>query len=172
MAKRQRRMPASEDGVVGLGGFFGGLGTLLEKLGELAEKGGQMQKTGELRGADDKVHGVFGFNIKVGLGDEGIRVEPFGNVRKDKETGRPVVHEVREPMVDLFDEPDHVLLVAEMPGVGEKDVRVDLKEDILTIAAEKGDTKYRKEVLLPQTFSPKQMSHSCRNGILEVRLTK
>jgi HSP20 family protein len=51
-------------------------------------------------------------------------------------------------------------------------VAIELEGDILTLAAARGDTKYRKEVLLPQTFSPKQMSHSCRNGILEVRLTK
>jgi HSP20 family protein len=172
MAKRQSRKVAPEEGVAGLSGFFGGLGTLLEKLGELAETGGELRKTGEIRGKDDKLRGVFGFNIKVGLGDEGIKIEPFGNVRKDKETGRPVVHEVREPMVDVFDEQDHVLLVAEMPGVSETDVRIELKDDILTLSAAKGDTKYSKEVLLPQAFTAAQMSHTCRNGILKVKLTK
>jgi len=157
---------------MGMSGFFGGLGTLLEKLGELAETGDELRKTGEIRGKDDKLRGVFGFNIKVGLGDEGLKIEPFGNVRKDKETGRPVVHEVREPMVDVFDEQDHVLLVAEMPGVSETDVHIELKDDILTIAAARGDTKYRKEVLLPQAFTAAQMSHTCRNGILKVKLTK
>jgi len=174
MGKRPSRKVATEEGFskTGLGGLFGGLGTLLEKLGELAETGGELRKTGEIRGKDDKLRGVFGFNIKVGLGDEGIQIEPFGNVRKDKETGRPVVHEVREPMVDLFDEERHVLLVAEMPGVSEGDVHIELEGDILTLSAAKGDTKYRKEVLLPQAFTATQMSHTCRNGILEVKLTK
>ena len=45
-----------------------------------------------------------------------IKVEPFGNVTKDKESGRTVVHEVREPLVDVFEEDDHVLVIAEMPG--------------------------------------------------------
>lgn len=172
MVKRQSRKVSTEEPVMGLSGFFGGLGTLLEKLGELAETGGELRKTGEIRGKDDKLRGVFGFNIKVGLGDEGIKIEPFGNVRKDKETGRPVVQEVREPMVDVFDEDDHVLVVAEMPGIGEKDFRIELKDDILTLSATQGDKKYHKEVLLPRSFTPGQMSHTCHNGILRVTLTK
>lgn len=172
MAKRASKKVATEEGFTGLSGLFGGLGTLLEKLGELAETGGEIKKSGEIRGSDGRLRGVFGFNIKVGLGDEGLKVEPFGNVRKDKDTGRPVVHEVREPMVDLFDEHDHVLLVAEMPGVSEKDVTVELKDDIVVIAAAHADKKYRKEVLLPRSFTAAQMSHTCHNGILEIRLAK
>lgn len=172
MAKRRSKKISTEEGVMGLGGLLGGLGSFIEKLGELAERGEELHKEGEIRGKDDRLRGVFGFNVKVGLGDEGIKIEPFGNVRNDKETGRPVVHEVREPMVDVFDEQDHVLLVAEMPGVSEGDVGIELEGDILTISAAKGDTKYRKEVLLPQAFAAAQMSHTCRNGILEVKLTK
>ena len=155
-----------------LGGLFGNLGTLLEKLGELAEKGQELHESREIRDSSGKTRGVVGFSIKVGLGDEGIKVERFGNVRKDEKTGRPVVEPVREPMVDIFDEKDHVLVVAEMPGVAEEDIQLEVKDDILILAAEKGNQKYRKEVLLPATFSAKDMSHTCRNGILEVKFTK
>jgi HSP20 family protein len=75
-------------------------------------------------------------------------------------------------MVDVFDEGDHVLVVAEMPGVGEEDLQLELKDDVLIIAAERGEMKYRKEVLLPDTFSAGQMSHSCRNGVLEIKLAR
>ena len=161
-----------EKGFSGVGGFLGGLATLLEKLGDLAEKGEELRKSGEIRGANGKVHGVYGFNIKVGLGEEGVKVEPFGNVRKDEKTGRPVVHEVREPMVDVFEEKEHVLVVAELAGVGEEDVKLELKQDILTISAAKGSMKYRKEVLLPASFSQEKMSHRCHNGVLEVKLVR
>ena len=160
-----------EEGFLNLGGFLGGLGTLLEKLGDLAEKGQELQKSGEFQDAQGKLRGVYGFNIKVGgLGGDGIQVEPFGNLRKDEATGRATVQEVREPMVDVFEEDGYVQVVAEMPGVGEKDVQVELKDDILTIAAGKGDKKYRKEVLLPRAFTLKKMTHKCRNGVLEVKL--
>ncbi|MBM4036465.1 MAG: Hsp20/alpha crystallin family protein [Planctomycetes bacterium] len=161
-------------GVFGLGGLLGGLGAMLEKLGELAERGKDLRESGEIASPDGKVRGVYGFNIRMGLGDDGERVsvEPFGNVRKDERTGKAAVHEVREPLVDTFEEEGHVLVVAEMPGIAEEDVRLDLHGDILTIVAGKGDKKYRKEVLLPAAFSPHSMSHSCRNGVLEVRFQR
>jgi HSP20 family protein len=160
-------------GFVGLGGVLGGLGTILERLGELAERGEELRKTGELRDAEGQLKGVYGFNVKVGLGDDGgVKIEPFGNLRRDNQTGQAVVDEVREPLVDLFDEQDHVLVVAEMPGVGENEVQLELQDDILTISAEHGDKKYRREVLLPEVFAESQMSRRCHNGILEVRFTR
>lgn len=173
MTKKTKK---SEEGAdMGLGGFLSGLGTLLEKLGELAEKGEELRHTGELRdlGPKDKVRGVYGFTIKTGLGGEpSVKVEPFGNVHKDEQTGKTVVDEVREPAVDVFEEADGVVVVAEMPGIGEEDARLELAEDVLSISAARGDKKYRKEVLLPAAFSAEQMSHTCRNGVLEVKLTR
>ncbi len=174
MAKNKKTGSSSgEDKLMGLGGFLGGLGTFLEKLGELAEKGEELRKSGEVRDAKGGVRAVYGFTIKTGLGaEQGVKVEPFGNVRQDEQTGRAVVHEVREPVVDLFEEKDHVLVVAEMPGIAEGDVQVDVRDDILTITAARGDKKYRKEVLLPGTFSAQQMTQRCQNGVLEIKLSK
>jgi HSP20 family protein len=165
------------DGMPELGGFLGGLGNLLDKLGELAEKGKDLQELKEFGGDGNGPKGVYGFTIRTNIGDKGdrdggVKVEPFGNVRKDDKTGRATVHEVTEPPVDVFDEAEHVLVVVEMPGIGEEDVRVELNHDILTISAEKGAKKYRKEVLLPSSFEPAAMAHSCRNGVLEIKLTR
>ena len=171
MAKKKAEDGVEAKGLAGIGGLLSGLGTLVGKLGELAEKGEEFRKAGEIHGPDGKLKGVYGFSIKTGIGgDRELKIEPFGNVTEDEDTGAPIVHEVREPMVDVFDEQDHVLVVAEMPGVGDKDVHVELKDDILTIVAEKGDMKYRKEVLLPKALSPDKMSQKCRNGLLEVTI--
>lgn len=156
----------------GLGGLLGNLGGLMEKLGELAEQGEEMRKEGEFTSKDGKMRGMYGFNIKVGLGDKDVEVQPFGNVHKDKETGKAVVSEVREPMVDVFDEAGHVSVVAEMPGVDAESVKLELKDDILTIDAGEDGKRYHKEVLLPASFGPEKMSHTCRNGVLEVKLEK
>jgi HSP20 family protein len=144
----------------------------LEKLGELAEKGKELRESGEI--GNDAVRGIYGFTIKLGLGSErgNVKVEPFGNVRKDEQTGRALVHEVIEPMVDIFEEDDHLLVVAEMPGVGEDDLSLELHDDVLTIAASRGTKKYCKEVFLPTPFAADAMSRTCRNGILEVKLAK
>jgi HSP20 family protein len=173
MGKAQRRgRPGNKEEFEVRGGFLEGLAGLVEKLGELAEKGGELRESGQIGGPEGKVRGVYGFTVKVGLGEEGLKVEPFGNVRKDARTGAPVVSEVREPLVDIYDEEGYVLVLAEMPGVGEDDVKLDLKDDILSIKAEHGDKKYSKEVLLPASLSAEKMAYVCRNGMLEVKFTK
>ncbi len=130
-----------------LGGVLGGLGDLLEKLGELADKGQQLKESGSF-GDSEGLSGVYGFSIKTNLAEGrkgGVRVEPFGNVRKEKETGRVRVHEVAEPLIDIFEEADHTLVLAEMPGISIEDINVELNDDILTIQAERGPKKYYKE---------------------------
>ena len=56
-----------------------------------------------------------------------------------------------------------------MPGIGVEDVRLDVEDDVMTICAERGEKKYRKEVLLPKAYPREKMAVSCNNGILEVR---
>jgi HSP20 family protein len=154
----------------GFGGVLHGLADLIEKLGELAEKGTELSKTGQF-GSEKGASGVYGFSVKVGLGGQGLKVEPFGNIGKDKATGKSVVQETREPMVDVFEETDHTLVVAEMPGINSADARVEVQDDVLTISAESEDRKYRKEVLLPRAYPREKMEISCSNGILKIKCT-
>ncbi len=100
-----------------------GLGTLIEKLGELAEKGKELHGLKEF--GDRRVAwGLWVYDPdQPGKGSRrGSQGRAFGNVRTDEKTGRATVHEVIEPPVDVFEEPGHVLVVAELPGVGEDDL--------------------------------------------------
>lgn len=158
----------------GVGGILKGLADLVEKLGDLAEKGENRSSTRQFQAGAHKreIKGVYGFSIKVGLGGKETQVEPFGNIRKDETTGQPVVQEVREPLVDVFEEEGHTLIVAEMPGIEEGDLQLELRGDILTLAAERGEKKYRKELLLSQSFARERIKVSCNNGIVELRCIK
>ena len=171
MSKRKKETGQSPGLDVGVGGLFHGLSDLLGKLADLAEKGGELRREGSFGGKSEKgLKGVFGFTVKVGgLGRDQVQVEPFGNVRRT-ESGETTVAEEREPVVDVFEEKDHVLVVAELPGVAESEVTTQLKGDVLLIAAEGKNRKYQKEVLLPRRFLPAGLSRSFRNGILEIRL--
>jgi len=158
-------------------GFLGGLSTLVEKLSELAEKGDQLKREGnfEVQGGDGKnFKGMYGFTVRSGIGgdrDE-VKVEPFGNIKRDKVTGHAVVQEVREPVIDLFDEPDQVHLVAEMPGVAVEAVTAEIAEDILTLRAGKGERSYYKEIVLPAHCTSEGMTISCNNGVVEIKCPK
>ncbi len=129
----------------------------------------QMSGTGEIPDMGKQLKGVYGFNVKVGLGGDKLKVEPFGNIKKDVKSGQTVVQEVREPLVDVFEEEGHTLMVAEMPGISSGDLKLDLKDDVLTISAKRGDKKYRKEILLPRAVTREKMIVSCNNGILEIK---
>jgi HSP20 family protein len=171
--KNKDQDKSSEAGIgLGLGGILKGLGDIFEKLNELGETGRQMSQTGEIRGSGKDLKGIYGFTVKVGLGEDKPRIEPFGNIRKDAKSGRTVVQEVREPVVDVFEERDHVLVVAEMPGISADNVQLAVEDDLLTISAERGDKKYRKEVLLPGGFAREKMQVSCNNGVVEIKCVK
>lgn len=170
MAKKRTEKTSGKESEPGLGGFLKGFGDLIEKLGELAETGEELSQTGEIHKTGKGMKGIYGFTVKTGLlADDGPRIEPFGNIRKDPESGHTVVQEVREPAVDVFDEEEHVLVVAEMPGISLKDVEITVEDDLLTIVAERGDKKYRKEVLLPASFTREKTHVTCNNGVVEIK---
>ena len=153
-------------GKISFGGLFKGLGNLIDLASKLSEEG--YERRGEIRGLPKGAKGVYGFSIRTLAGKPVI--ESFGNIR---ETAKgPVVEEVREPMVDVFDEKDRILVIAELPGVSENEIKIEVAGDILNLAASDRDRKYAKEILLPGKVKPDSMKTSYKNGILEITLEK
>jgi HSP20 family protein len=157
----------------GLDGLFGLLGNVVEQLNDAAEKAekGEFHREGEfnVKGLGEKGRGIYGVSVKMGLGGEPA-VQTFGNIHPTKK-GKPEVSEVREPLVDVFDEDDEVLVIAEMPGVAEEDISVKVSGDQLKIVT-KGEFQYGKEVELPTKVKQKPTRKTYRNGLLELRFTK
>ncbi len=169
--KRETRIPEGDISIdLGLGGLFKGLGNFVELLSEMVEEGeSEITRQGEfkLKGLE-KARGVYGLTVKTGLG--GIpRVESFGNIR-ETERG-PIVTETREPLVDIFQEGEVILVVVELAGVDEEEIEVDVQGDILSLST-KGERKYVKEMLLPHLVDPATLTTSYKNGILELRVNK
>jgi len=158
-------------GKLSLGGLFKGFEKLVDLAAELKEAGGEINKEGEidLSHLKEGMKGVYGFSIKTAIGGKPV-VETFGNIKKTPEG--PVVAEEREPLTDVFDEKNDILVIAEVPGAHEEGISVDLKGDILEILAVGKNRKYRKEVLLPVKVREETLSYTFKNGILEVRIKK
>ncbi|HBZ66690.1 MAG TPA: heat-shock protein Hsp20 [Bacteroidales bacterium] len=154
----------------GLGGLFKGIEKLVDLAGKL-EENGAMSKEGELNLDHIKkgMKGVYGFTINT-AGGGSPKVETFGNIKKTPEG--PKVDEEREPITDLFDEKDEIVIIAEMPGIEETDIKIDLKEDILDISAVSTSRTYRKEILLPMKVLRSNLSQKFTNGILEIKIKK
>lgn len=153
-------------GKISFGGLFKGLGNLIDLADKLKEEG--VEREGEIPSLPRGARGVYGFSIRTLAGKPVI--ESFGNIR---ETPRgPVVEEVREPIVDIFDERDHILVIAELPGVTEAKIKVEVAGDILNLSAADTDRKYAREILLPGKVIPSSMKTIYKNGILEIKLGK
>lgn len=156
--------------IFGLGGLFKGIEKLVDLAGKL-EENGAISKEGEINFDHIKkgMKGVYGFTINTAGG--GIpKVETFGNIKKTPEG--PKVDEEREPITDIFDEENEIVVIAEMPGIEKSDLKIDLKEDILEISAVSKNRTYRKELLLPLKASMQNLNHKFTNGILEIRIKK
>ena len=153
-------------GKISFGGLFKGLGNLIDLAAKLNEEG--VAKSGEIKGLPRGAKGVYGLSIRTLAGKSVI--ESFGNIR---ETAKgPVVEEVREPIVDVFDEEDHILVIAELPGVSEDKIKIEVAGDILNLTASDTDKKYAKEILLPGKVKPQSLKTTYKNGILEIKLDK
>jgi HSP20 family protein len=154
-------------GKIGFGGLFKGLGNLIELAAKMNEEG--INQSGEIKGLPKDMKGVYGFKISTMGGGKPI-IETFGNV---KETARgPVVEEVREPMVDVFDEKDHILVIVELPGVSKDKIKIEVTGDILNLSTSEKTRQYAKEILLPHKVNSDTMKTSYKNGILEITLEK
>jgi HSP20 family protein len=75
-------------------------------------------------------------------------------------------------MTDVFDEENELIIIAEMPGMAEEDISLELKEDILEISAANKLRKYHKEMLLPAKEVKENLTSTYNNGILEIRIKK
>ena len=171
MAKEKKKKEEETGFNFGIGGLFKGIEKLVDLAADLKEAGGEIKKEGEIDLSHLKkgMKGVFGFSVKTMEGGRPV-VEPFGNIRKTPKG--PKVEEEREPITDVFNEKDEVVVIAEMPGINEEGISLELKGDILEIKAVGKDRKYHKEVLLPAKAKPETLESSYKNGILEIKIKK
>lgn len=77
----------------------------------------------------------------------------------------PVKGVDREPIVDILVEKDHIAIIAEVPGVDEKDLEVDLAGNTLEIRA----GEFLKRIELPMTGTIKERTF--KNGILHLKIS-
>lgn len=157
-------------GKISFGGLFKGIGSVIDLVSKMEEEGkGETKQEGEFTSPSGRVKAVYGFSVKTSIGGKPV-VEPFGNVRKTPKG--PVVEEEREPLVDVFDEKEHVLVIIELPGVEEEQINTQVKGDILTLSAASGEHKYYKEVILPKDVDAGTLKSKYKNGVLEIRIDK
>ena len=92
------------------------------------------------------------------------------------------------PAVDIKEDADSFVIVADIPGVDPKDIEVHMENGVLTIKGEKESEKkeeregykrversygsFYRRFSLPDTADPDKISAKSNNGVLEVRIAK
>jgi HSP20 family protein len=92
------------------------------------------------------------------------------------------------PAMDLVESGDHFVLRADLPGMGEEDIKIELEDGTLTVSGERKaeheaneEGYYRVErafgsfsrsLTLPKGVNPDEVSASFDRGVLEVRIPK
>ena len=84
----------------------------------------------------------------------------------------PSLTEENQPLLDIFEEQDHLIILAELPGVDEKDLNIKTNEDTLTITTDSKTPKYLKKVQLPTTIKKDTIKSTYKNNILQIKLKK
>lgn len=90
------------------------------------------------------------------------------------------------PRVDIYENDKELLLLADVPGVEEKNLRIHLDQDQLTIEGSRVEESYGRPLaweyrpaadyhrtfLVPQGIDPGKISAELRNGVLKLHLPK
>jgi len=158
---------------------------ILPRMKEILPDGGDMADMSKIKPEDlmkilwenrDKMNlkgpFVYGFNMTIGP-DGKPKFSKFGNIQP-RVGEKKIVKKYREPLTEVTEEDDNIIVVAEMPGVKKDDIELKSTEDSLTITATSEDNsrRYKKSIDLPTHIDPDHAKARYQNGILEVKLDK
>ena len=124
----------------------------------------------DLRTLQEEVNRLFSTNLTRGFGEESI--------------GRGAWN----PSVDIYENKDHIVLEAELPGMNREDFELSVENNVITLRGERqfekkddSDNYHRVErsygsftrsFTLPQTVSADEATAEYTNGVLRVTLPK
>lgn len=112
---------------------------------------------------------IYGFNVRIGSDGEPI-VNSFGNVRPT--APKVKFNEEREPLIDIIDVEEVVTILAEMPGIDRRNIKVLATPNEITIDARESRRSYHKAVRLPTSIDPQKSESRFHNGVLQLDFKK
>ena len=160
--------------IPGLGGLIESLGkspAFRERLKKIDAEVEQKFKESPLKRTEDGRSSHIPMGIPPGARGKGTRRRRFVKEKQEavEPEGPPPIP--KERPADIFDEKDYVKIIAEIPGVEEKDIGIKLQKDVLILSVDIPDRKYYQELEL--SCEPKgKLKKLYQNGILEIKIQK
>jgi HSP20 family protein len=93
----------------------------------------------------------------------------------------PAARPVREvrPAVDVYENDDQLLMLADMPGANAESVNIRLENALLTVQAQRvwndgseGALQYHRAFKVPDSVDPEGISAELKQGVLHVQMKK
>lgn len=120
--------------------------------------------------------GPFMAGVNVGFDSEGNPVmDSFNSTKSKTKPKREEETDVREPLVDINEDEDEIIVIAELPGTEKENIKLNADAYTLTISTKEETNaghKFYKEVRLPSAVNSDYAKARYTNGILEVKLKK
>ena len=152
----------------------------MEKLLKKIERG-EVKGNWEIRQIDEP--NVKGYAIRGSFSTEGPLqplqpLEPIEPLRPSKRKHLPAIpfaanrealKEMRDPLVDIFDEKNQLRVYVELPGVEKEDIKLKFTGDHVEVKAR----NFYKEISLPnRKLLTNETSTEYKNGVLEIVIPK
>ncbi len=135
-----------------------------------------------------------GMTRRTNEGERAASLNPFDRQMEDfldrymRGFGTPWLDEARGPALDVIDRRDEVVLRADLPGLEQKDVEIEVQDNRLTLRGERAEEREEKEgdyywserwsgafarsIELPPQVDPDKVDATFKKGVLEVHLPK
>ena len=78
----------------------------------------------------------------------------------------------KQPLIDVFEEEDYIVVLAELPGMEKKDVKIEADENTVVIMAKNPLKTYLETVRLPTPIVSGAVKFIYKNNILQATLKK
>jgi HSP20 family molecular chaperone IbpA len=77
-----------------------------------------------------------------------------------------------KPLIDTFQDNNWITIVAQIAGYLPETVKINVKDQKLTLQAKSKDRRYYKNISLPKVVIPNVVHTTYKNGVLEIKLRK
>jgi HSP20 family molecular chaperone IbpA len=175
--KEEEIRGATEGALRGLGKIIPGFGELVKGLEKSeafqerlkaanAEVEHQLEKAPPLKRVEGTRRSIIPPTNRVWgtVNGHGLRQPP-------SRAEAPSLKKQREVIVDIFDEGYYLKVIAELPGVHKKDIKAEMRDNLLILSAQAVGREYYKEVELP-CLVKNELNLSHKNGILQITMEK
>lgn len=149
-----------------------GLESLAEALRSVTEEARNFERSVSFGGGEEGFEGVVRVEFRTNIGED-TRAESSSTSTVRAEAGdRDEERRVRRPVVDVTEDDEALVIVAEMPGVTADALTWAVEERALSLEATTDRTRYARVVTLPAAVDADAATVTVEAGVVELVLPR